>query len=46
VHGHEENKTEVPRSTLVTELRKHSRFRTTERLKKEVGRFGTIAIEL
>jgi hypothetical protein len=46
VHGHSESKTEVPRSTLVTELRKHSHFRTTERLKKEVGRFGTIVLDL
>lgn len=31
-HGHRESKTEVPRETLITELRKNSTFRSTQEL--------------
>ena len=31
-HGHEENDTEVPRRTLVTELKRNSTHRSTQEL--------------
>ena len=42
VHGKVENKSEVPRSTLVTELKKETKYRTTETLSEGTRRITKI----
>jgi hypothetical protein len=45
-HGHPENRTEVPRETLVTELRANSEFRSTQELENTGGLVLTLEFDL
>lgn len=45
-HGHVENDTEVPRRTLVTELKEHSQHRSTQELEADGGLVLTLQFEL
>jgi hypothetical protein len=44
-HGHPEDKTEVPRRTLVSALKKHSDFHSTEDLGNELRKIITIDLQ-
>jgi hypothetical protein len=46
VHGHSEDKTEVPRRTLVSALRKHSAYNTTQTVSRKAGAFREIPIDV
>lgn len=46
VHGHAEKNTEVPRRTLVQELKAKSQFKTTQTIDKVAGACAEIPIEL
>lgn len=46
LHGHEENDSEVPRRTLVTELKRFSTHRSTQELEAEGGLVLRIEVEL
>ena len=42
VHGHEDRRTEVPRRTLVSELKAQSTYFTTQRVTRGLGQFTAI----
>jgi len=44
-HGHSENNTEVPRTTLVKEMRNLSNYRTTEEAAKRKELYVDIDVE-
>ena len=45
-HGHEDNDSEVPRRTLVTELKRHSTHRSTQELEPDGSLVLTLDFDL
>jgi hypothetical protein len=46
IHGHADRRTEVPRRTLIRELRRLTRFHTTQSVARTPGAFATVKIPL